>query len=433
MKILKPDDFTIARLGKAEFISPLKDNVFIPENQNVCYSFHSEPLQKELQEFGKFLSFEKAGPRERIFHDPAKSKAAILTAGGLCPGLNDVIKGLVSTLMEIYDVPEVIGIKYGYRGLNPAFGLEPVRLDPEIVDDIHNSGGTILGSSRGNQDIGIMVDTLQKLCVNMLFCIGGDGTLKGAHAIAQEAMKRKLNLSVIGIPKTIDNDISYMHRTFGVETAIYATHPIITCAHNEAKGAYNGVGLIHVMGRDSGFIAALASLANSVVNYCLIPEVPFKLDGPNGLLESLHRRLAAKQHVVIMVAEGAGQDLFKNAPVQMDASGNVKKNNIGEYLRDRIIAYGKEKKFDVSMKYFDPSYVIRSVDARGTDAVYCLLFSQSAVHAAMLGCTDMVVGYWGTDFTHVPIALAVSERKKIDPSMTLWQSVLQITGQPEFK
>ncbi len=433
MNPLKPEDFAITRLGKAQINSPLEGNVFIPDDYAVNYSMHPHELTQELNQFGKFLTFEKAGPREKIFHDPSRTKAAILTAGGLCPGLNDVIKGLVSTLMEIYNVPEVLGIKYGYRGLNPAFGLEPIRLDPEIVDDIHTAGGTILGSSRGNQDIGTMVDSLQKLGVNILFCIGGDGTLKGAHAIAQEALKRNLQISVVGIPKTIDNDISFMHRTFGIETAIYATHPIITCAHNEAKGAYNGVGLIHVMGRDSGFIAALATLANSVVNYCFIPEVPFKVDGPNGFLEHLRKRLAAKQHAVIMVAEGAGQDLFMNAPIHRDASGNIKHNNIGEYLRDRIVAYGKEKKFEVSMKYFDPSYVIRSVDARGTDAVYCLIFSQSAVHAAMAGCTDIVVGYWGLDFTHVPISLAVSERKKIHPTMPVWQSVLQLTHQPEFK
>ncbi|HCE45100.1 MAG TPA: ATP-dependent 6-phosphofructokinase [Lentisphaeria bacterium] len=433
MKKLRPEDFSISRLGKAELNSPLGDAKYLSESATAVYSVHPDSLKNEMNEFGRYLSFERAGPREKIFHDPKKSKAAVLTAGGLCPGLNNVIKGLVGTLMESYGVQEVLGIKYGYRGLNPEFGLSPILLTPENVDDIHSDGGTILGSSRGNQDIGVMVDSLVTMDVNMLFCIGGDGTLRGAHAIAAEVQKRNLKISVIGIPKTIDNDISFMQRTFGVETAIYATHPIITCAHNEAKGAYNGVGLIHVMGRDSGFIAALATLANSVVNYCFVPEVPFKLDGPGGFLEHLRKRLAAKQHAVIIIAEGAGQDLFKDMPVQKDASGNVKHNNIGEYLRGGIVAYGREKNFEVSMKYFDPSYVIRSVDARGTDAVYCLLFSQSAVHAAMMGCTDMVVGYWGNDFTHVPIVLATSERKKIDPDMTLWQSVMQITRQPEFK
>ncbi|MFZ2655529.1 MAG: ATP-dependent 6-phosphofructokinase [Victivallales bacterium] len=433
MKNLSSEDFSIRRLGRAEVDSPLDDATFISESASVVYSSHPEALLNELDTFGKPLTFERAGPREKIFHDPKKSKAAILTAGGLCPGLNNVIKGLVSALMESYGVPEVLGIKYGYMGLNPKFGFKPVQLTPENVDDIHSAGGTILGSSRGNQDIGIMLDSLVTMDVNMLFCIGGDGTLRGAHAIAEEALKRNLKISVVGIPKTIDNDISFMQRTFGVETAIYATHPIISCAHNEAKGAYNGVGLIHVMGRDSGFIAALATLANSVVNYCFVPEVPFRLDGPNGFLEHLRKRLAAKQHAVIIIAEGAGQDLFKDMPVQKDASGNIKHNNIGEFIRGRITAYGREKNFEISMKYFDPSYVIRSVDARGTDAVYCLLFSQSAVHAAIMGCTDMVVGYWGSDFTHVPITLATSERKKIDPKMTLWQSVMEITRQPEFK
>ena len=296
-------------------------------------------------------------------------------------------------------------------------------LDENVVDSIHEVGGTILGSSRGQQDPKLMVETLMRMDINMLFCIGGDGTLKSAHLIAEEVKRRQLNISVIGIPKTIDNDISYMDRTFGFETAIYATNPVITVAHNEAKGAVNGIGLVHVMGRDSGFIAAYAALANTHINYCLVPEEKFTLeDGPNALLPSLLKRLQTRHHAVIIVAEGAGQDLIAGER-QTDKSGNILNQNVGIYLKERIQAYAKERNFELNVKYFDPTYMIRGIPANGTDAVFCLLLAQNAVHAAMSGRTDMVIGHWSDTFTHVPIAIATSKRKKIDPTGTLWRSV----------
>jgi 6-phosphofructokinase 1 len=432
MHNIKPEDLKITRLGIAEINSPLNHCSFIPENSRILYSAKPEALEDELKKFSSYIAFEHAGSKAKIFHNPKTSKAAIITAGGLCPGLNNVIKDLVGTLMESYGIPEVLGIRYGYRGLAPQYKLKPVQLTPENVDDIHTDGGTILGSSRGNQDIGVMVDSLVHLGINILFCVGGDGTLKGANKIAEECLKRNLKISVIGVPKTIDNDISLTQRTFGFETAIYETHTVITAAHNEAKGVYNGIGLIHVMGRDSGFIATFASLANSVVNYCFIPEVPFELDGPNGFLETLKKRLEVKQHAVIVLAEGAGQYFFAGNKQQKDASGNLKNNNIGEFLRDKILAFASQNNFEVNMKYFDPSYSIRSVPARGTDAVFCLLFAQNAVHSAMQGCTDTMIGVWHQEFTLVPMKLATSERKKIDPNHSIWQSVLQLTHQPDF-
>ena len=426
-------DFTISKLGDQKIKSPLKNTGFLNKSSRVVYSSDPEELIAQYEKSGSMKAFEKAGPREMIFHDPAWSKAAILTAGGLCPGLNDVIKGLTITLQHRYKVPVIYGIRYGYAGLIPEFGYEPMLLTEENVDSIHCEGGTILGSSRGRQDEKIMVDTLVRMNINMLFCIGGDGTLRCAHDVAKEIKRRKLSISVVGIPKTIDNDVSFIDQTFGFETAVYATNSVITAAHNEAKGVINGIGLIHVMGRDSGFIAANATLANSHVNYCLVPEEEFSLDtgASNDLIKSLFERLRIRKHAVIIVAEGAGQYLFDKNEEVLDKSGNVLHRNIGLYLKAQLQKIAKKHEFDMNIKYFDPSYMIRSLPAHGTDAVFCLMLAQSAAHAAMAGFTDMVVGHWSDSFTNVPIALATKERKKIDPNGPLWRSVKAVTW-PEF-
>ena len=303
--MLTAKDFLIPTLGTPQLDSPLTKSAFIGDDERVLYNTDVREVLREAENPDELLSFEKAGARKRIFHDPGRSRAAILTAGGLCPGLNNVIKGITETLKKIYGVPVVYGIPYGYAGLNPELGYSPVMLDENTVDGIHEQGGTILGSSRGSQDTEAMLETLMRMDINMLFCIGGDGTLRAAHELAQEILKRELNISVIGIPKTIDNDICMIDKTFGFETAVHATNPMITVAHNEAKGAPNGIGLIHVMGRDSGFIAAYSSLANPHVNYCLVPEVKFSLeDGPDAFLPKLHERLKRRHHAVIIVAEG---------------------------------------------------------------------------------------------------------------------------------
>jgi 6-phosphofructokinase 1 len=421
-------DFSIPTLGTPVLPSPVRHAEFTEDDRGVAY-FSDTRVLAELAAAGKPVpAFEAAGPRATIFHDPAWTRAAIVTCGGLCPGLNNVIKTIVNTLYFQYGVDNVFGIKYGYRGLIPAFKLEPVHLDPDTVDTIHDDGGSMLGSSRGNQDVEEMVRTLDRLRINILFCIGGDGTLRGATAIAKAARAKKLPISVVGVPKTIDNDIDFTDRTFGFETAVHATGPIITCAHMESKGAYNGISLVRVMGRDSGFIAANASLANPVVNYCLVPEVPFELEGPDGFLASLARRLERSHHAVIVVAEGAGQHLIADAANKVkDASGNVLHKDIGLFLKERIAEYLKKEKIDHAIRYFDPSYLVRGIPAEGTDAVFCLHLAENAVHAAMSGRTDMVVGHWHGRFTHVPIALATARRRTIDTKGQLWQSLLGAT------
>ena len=376
------------------------------------------------------VSFEEAGARRNIYFDHSKVRAAILTAGGLCPGLNDVIRSVVMALYYRYGVRNIYGIRYGYQGLIPEYGHEIIPLDARRVSNIHEFGGTILGSSRGTAPPEELVDSLERMNVNILFCIGGDGTLKGAHAISQEAKKRDLKLAVVGIPKTIDNDIGLVSRSFGFETAVAMAATVIGNAHTEATGAPFGVGLVKLMGRDSGFIAATAALAQNNANYVLIPEVDFDLDGAGGLLDHLEKRLKSRGHAVIVVAEGAGQKFFKESDQKKDASGNVLHKDIGAFMAESIKKYFKSKSKELNLKYIDPSYIIRSSPANASDQVYCSFLGQKAVHAAMAGKTDLLIGMWNDHFVHVPIALATQERKKVSPTGVLWNSVLEDTGQP---
>ena len=426
-------DFNVPTLGPSTIPSPLLDRKFVPDDSRVAFPGELAELRRLFEAGTPIPAFEEAGPRERIFHDPAWSRAAILTAGGLCPGINDVIKGLVETLWFSYGVRNIFGLRYGYRGLNPMYGYQPLMLEPDVVDTIHEQGGSILGSSRGNQDIGVMADSLQRLNINLLFCVGGDGTLRGATALAREVTRRRQLISVVGVPKTIDNDLSFVGQTFGFETAVYACSPIISAAHIEAKGACNGIGLVKLMGRDSGFIAAHATLSNSVVNFCLVPEVDFELEGDHGVFKAIERRLRqGKGHALIVVAEGAGQKFFKDKPERRDASGNVRKHDIGEFLRTEIPNYLASQGIECQVRYFDPSYLIRSVQSRGNDAILCYQLAEHACHAAMAGKTDMVIGKWNNLFTHVPIRLAVMERQKIDLEGSLWQAVLVSTRQNDY-
>jgi len=418
-------NFEVSRLGKCTVPSPMKCVRFTGDEEHVLLHSDLGVIRRYLDEGIEPPKFEAAGPREKIFFDPATLSCGIVTCGGLCPGLNDVIRSIVLSLHHHYGVRTIYGFPYGYEGLAPKFGHQPVMLTPQVVAKIGEMGGTILGSSRGNQDISIMVDTLERMKIGILFCIGGDGTQQGALAISEEAGRRGLKLSVIGIPKTIDNDISYVRTTFGFETAVSEAKRATCAADAEATGARNGIGLVKLMGRDSGFIAAFSALVDNEVNFCLIPEVSFTLDG---FLSALKQRLQSLGHAVVVVAEGAGQDLFE-ATGERDASGNVKYGDIGILLRDRIKDYFKRAGIEINLKYIDPSYTIRSQQANPHDSAFCLLLGHNAVHAGMAGRTGMIVGFWNHQFTHVPIPLAVSRRKKIDPEGWLWSSVLASTGQ----
>jgi 6-phosphofructokinase 1 len=418
----KPFPAEIKSLGECAFTSPLTREV--PEHIVLPGPGQSGPG----------IDFERAGPRRRMFFDPARTRAAIVTCGGLCPGLNNVLRSVFLELYHRYRVRDIMGIRYGYAGLDPTNGHPPVRLTCELVDRIHTQGGTVLGTSRGPVDPTTAIDFLQSMAVNVLFCVGGDGTLRGAHRLHQEATRRGYPLAVIGIPKTIDNDIDYVWRTFGFATAVEEAAHVIDSAHAEARSALNGVGLVKLMGRDSGFIACGATLASQEVNFTLIPEVPFELNGELGFLNVLHKRLAERRHAVIVVAEGAGQDLIEGCDPGRDPSGNLKPKDIGLFLKDRITEYFKSLTFPVTLKYFDPSYIVRSRPANKDDALLCDQFARNAVHAAMAGRTNVVIGIWYNVFVHVPIPMATASKRRVLPDGEAWSAVLASTGQPpEFR
>jgi 6-phosphofructokinase 1 len=430
-------DFAIDTIGERKIKSPialskLKGDFqanYVDDNARIIYDIETsaDPSAHNLL---KERLLEIAGPRENIYFDPTKVHAAVVTCGGLCPGLNDVIRAIVMCLWYRYGVRRISGIKFGYRGFLSEFALPAMELAPELVSDIHSSGGTILGSSRGHGDrVTDIVDSLERMGITMFFTIGGDGTQKGALNISKEIQKRGLKIVVVGVPKTIDNDLSFVQKSFGFETAVSKAVDAVAAAHTEAACSINGIGIVKVMGRQSGFIAAHTALAINDVNFVLVPEVPFDLEGPNGLLSHIEKRLQSRNHVVILAAEGAGGDLIPTNG-QVDESGNPKLSDIGVFLKDKIIDYFKQKHTEINLKYIDPSYIIRATPANSNDAIYCERLGTNAVHAAMAGKTALLVSLVNDHFVHIPIQMAVSRKNKIEPEGSLWRDVVEATGQP---
>jgi 6-phosphofructokinase 1 len=423
-------DTTIQHLGEPRIESPLNHVQFVDDAKRVLYEVSAEEVEKDFIAGRKPVAFMKAGPRKKIFFDASKLKTAIVTCGGLCPGLNNVIRSLVLTLYHTYGAKNILGIRYGFQGFIPRFKHPVVELTPDSVSEINELGGTILASSRGHQDVEEIVDSLERMNVGILFAIGGDGTFRAASRIADKIRDRGAKVSVIGIPKTIDNDILFVSRSFGFNTAVSMATQAIGAAHVEASGAPNGIGLVKLMGRHSGFIAASAALDKRYANFVLIPEVDFDIEGPHGFLAVLEQRLLQRRHAVIVVAEGAGQQYC--AVKGTDESGNLRLGDIGLYLKRRISDHFESINMEINLKYIDPSYLIRSVPATPNDSVFCGFLAQNAVHAGMAGKTDMVVGMLHDEFVYIPNRLVVSGRKQVELDGKLWNSVIEATGQPSF-
>ena len=412
-------------LGQARFDSNLASGVF-PSSHTVLLHLPTD-FARDIGGHTDCL-FEAAGPHERLFFDPKRTRSAIVTCGGLCPGLNDVIRSIILESHYAYGADDILGFRYGLAGFIEEKGFTPLVLRSYDISNIHHFGGTILGTSRGSQPIERVVDRPLKERIDILYFIGGDGSMKAAIAIKNEIAKRGLHISVIGIPKTIDNDINYVPKSFGFDTAVEKATEAIECAHAEAMGCHNTIGLVKLMGRESGFIAAQATLSMRDVNFVLVPELPFEIDGPQGLLEAVFKRIRARGHAVIVAAEGAGQHLMQGTG-KYDPSGNIVLSDIGTFLKERLKKFFAERNQDLTIKYIDPSYIIRSVHANTSDAAYCGQLGQHAVHAAMAGRTGIVVSRIMDEFVHVPLELVTAKRRKMDPKSELWRTVLESTGQ----
>ncbi|MCH5294477.1 MAG: ATP-dependent 6-phosphofructokinase [Treponema sp.] len=432
-------DFSVESLGECKIHSPIelsrkhgeframyvKETSFVRNQVNV---FADD--KADANDMSNLM--EKAGPRELIYFNPAHVTAGICTCGGLCPGLNDVIRAIVRCLWNRYGVRRIRGIQFGYRGFFTEEGYDTVELNPDNVDTIHKIGGSFLGTSRGGGNrTSDIVDSIERLNINVMFIIGGDGTQRGALDIANEIEKRGLKIAVVGVPKTVDNDLQFIDRSFGFETAVQKATTAINSCHMEAHSQVNGIGLVKLMGRESGFIATAAAIASHEANFCLIPEVPFDLDGPNGFLAHLEDRLIRRHHAVIVVAEGAGQDLLTSTN-QTDASGNKKLADIGVYLRDKITEYFAAKKMHINLKYIDPSYEVRAAVTTANDSIYCERLGNNAVHAAMAGKTKIVIGLVHDKYVHIPITMATLKRNIVDPESSLWRDCLDATLQPVY-
>lgn len=433
-------DTSIMTLGPANIASPVEVGAeegemrcFVEDEERILLNPFENDVVGALRNGKEPLSFERAGPRRKIYFDPSKLRCSVVSCGGLCPGTNNIIRSIVLALHYNYGVHNICGIRYGFQGFISSYGHELMELTPGSVSNIHESGGTVLGTSRGPQDIESIVDALERMNIRLLFTIGGDGTMVASTKIADEISKRGLKIGVIGIPKTIDNDIYLIDRSFGFETAVGVAVDVIRSAHNEATSALNGIGLVKLMGRHSGFIAAEATLAMPVVNFVLIPESDFELKGPAGLLKALEKRLMLRKHAVIVVAEGAGQKFFENEPKQYDASGNIRLHDIGLFLKKTINDYFKREKMDITLKYIDPSYMIRGVSANTNDGVLCGLLARRAVHAGMAGKTKMLVGLCNNHFVHIPMEATVGKRRRVDCHGDMWMGVLETTGQNSLK
>jgi len=375
-------------------------------------------------------AFLRAGPRPTNHFEPKTVKAAIVTCGGLCPGLNNVIREITLALRNLYGCTEVYGIRGGYNGFFDST-LQPIELTPEVVDNIHLKGGTILGSARGGFDLEKILQFLEQTGVNQLYVCGGDGTHRGAHKIATECLRRNLNVAVAGVPKTIDNDIGLIDRSFGFQTAVEAAQAAIQAAKVEAQcNIPRGIGIVKLMGRSSGFIASHAALASADVDLCLVPEVPLVPDGPQGFLPHLRRRVMEKGHAVVVLAEGAGEDVLGQS-AEVDAGGNRKLPAVGDWVKKQIETYFSGQGMPATVKYIDPSYMIRSVPANAADSLYCSVLGQNAVHGAMAGYTAFSVGLVNNRMVWIPMPILTDNSPRVmAPHGRTWERVLSATHQP---
>ncbi|KAJ4901372.1 ATP-dependent 6-phosphofructokinase 2 [Raphanus sativus] len=419
--------------------NPLEENPFFRPS----HGFYIAPSDVVLSQVVYDLSdaskprvaYHRAGPRREILYEPSSVKAAIVTCGGLCPGMNTVIRELVVGLWELYGVREIYGIPAGYRGF---YSMEAVELNPKLVHNWHKRGGTVLATSRGGFDLSKIVDAIQQTGYNQVYIIGGDGTMRGAVKIFDEVSRRKLKVGITGIPKTVDNDVGIIDRSFGFQTAVEMAQEAISAAHVEAESAVNGIGLVKLMGRSTGHIALHATLSSRDVDCCLIPENGFYLEGKGGLFEFLEQRLKDHGHAVLVVAEGAGQEIIPRNEAQKqerDESGNLVFLDVGVWLKSALKEWWEREhpRELFTVKYIDPTYMIRAVPANATDNLYCTLLAHSSIHGVMAGYTGFVSGPINGNYAYIPLGEVAQTKNEVNTSDPKWAWVRSVTNQPDFE
>jgi len=371
--------------------------------------------------------YPRAGPRSSLFFRPSHVNAGIVTCGGLCPGLNSVIRDVTKSCFELYGVQSVIGFHGGFSGI---FSMPFERLTLESTQGIQNLGGTILSSARGGFDADRILNKLEDLRISQLFIVGGDGSMRGARELVVAITKRPWPVAIIGIPKTIDNDIGLIDHSFGFQTAVEETLRAVRAAKVEAACSINGVGVVQCMGRHAGYIAAQVTLASAEVDLCIIPEVPIAIDGSLDVLEHVIRVVEKKGHAVVVVAEGAGENLLGKSE-EFDASGNRRLRPIGPWIKEAIAERLTMRGLGRQVRLIDPSYMVRSVAAYSVDSILCTLLSLAAVHAAMDGYTGVCVALVNGRSVMVPLDLIVeASPRKVDVCSRTYERIVSLTSQP---
>ena len=427
------DDLAIARLGERTIDTPLRD-LLGGREESVHYVTETDRVllddtlgvakRRSAGTPAELPAFNPGGPREKLYFEPSTVTAAIVTCGGLCPGLNNVVRALVLQLANAYGVKSILGFRNGYSGLTDTSA--PLALTPELVRDIHNRGGTILGTSRGGQEPAAMVDTLARHRVDMLFVIGGDGSLRGAQKIAAKpppatAARRG------GHPEDHRQRHSVDRPELRLPDRVRPRRRV------DPRRAHRG--RVHRRRRGTGQADGPAQRLHRLLCDTRQPRSRLRPD-PRSLLPARQLPALPAQARRSAGARSRGRRRGRRAgavprSAETDASGNARLGDIGALLRERVTAHFAQHGTPLSLRYVDPGYAIRSVPANAFDAVYCARLAQAAVHAGMAGFTSMVVARWHGRFIHLPIALATATRNQVDPHGDLWMSVLEATGQPK--
>lgn len=332
----------------------------------------------------------------------AKSKRfGVLTGGGDCPGLNAVLVGVVRKAISLKH--KIVGIRRGWAGM---LEKDVMPLDRDAVSGILYRGGTILKTSRTNpcktiEDIRKVKKNYRELRLDGLICVGGDDTLGAAYKLLQEG------LNTIGVPKTIDNDLSGTDRTFGFDTAVNIATEAIDRLHTTAE-SHNRVLVVEIMGRQAGWIALHAGLAGGA-DVIMIPEVEMTMKEVCDIIKERHKR--GRDFSIVAVAEGATiGGKFVSKDVATDSFGHVRLGGLGKIVADEI-----ENRTGFETRTVVLGHLQRGGTPTAYDRFLGLWFGARAVELADQGQFGKMVSLRGTKFVAVDLKKAVGKLSTVNP------------------